>query len=54
MNKSKLTQRAEYIKTRVESVRNKQTEIKRIADELFLSERTVRRDLDCANRLKTD
>ena len=37
--------RAEYIKQRVSNVKNKPTEIKRLADELFLSEFTVRRDL---------
>ncbi len=45
MIKSKLQERQEYIKKRVENVRNKPSEIKRLADELFLSEKTVRRDL---------
>jgi DeoR/GlpR family transcriptional regulator of sugar metabolism len=45
MNKSKLEQRAEYIAQRVNSVRCKTSEIKRIAQELFLSEKTVYRDL---------
>jgi len=45
MIKSKLEDRADYIKKRVEAVKNKPTEIKRLADELFLSEKTVRRDL---------
>jgi DeoR/GlpR family transcriptional regulator of sugar metabolism len=37
--------RARYVKLRIESVRNKTTEIKRLADELFISERTIKRDL---------
>lgn len=39
------TKRAEYIKNRVDQVRNKTTEIKRLSNELFISESTVRRDL---------
>jgi DeoR/GlpR family transcriptional regulator of sugar metabolism len=39
------TKRAEYVKQRIEKVINKPTEIKRLSSELFLSERTIRRDL---------
>jgi len=45
MIKGKLVERAKYIKQRVEVVKNKPTEIKRLAKELFLSEKTIRRDL---------
>lgn len=37
--------RKKYIQSRVDAVKNKSTEIKRIADELFLSEVTIYRDL---------
>ena len=45
MIKGKLVERAKYIKQRVEVVKNKPTEIKRLANELFLSERTIYSDL---------
>jgi hypothetical protein len=38
-------QRKAYVQNRVAAVRNKETEIKRIARELFLSEKTIKRDL---------
>jgi len=43
---SKLKERAQYVKERVGKVNNKTTEIKRLAKELFLSERTIRRDAE--------
>ena len=39
------TKRAEYVKQRIEQVKNKPTEIKRLSKELFLSERTIWRDI---------
>ena len=45
MNKNKLEERAKYVQKRVDKVNNKPTEIKRLADELFLSEKTIRKDL---------
>lgn len=45
MNKHKLDERKRYVKKRVEKVKNKTSEIKRLADELFLSERTIKNDL---------
>ena len=44
-NDTLLDKRAEYIKNRVAEVKNKTTEIKRISRDLFISESTVRRDL---------
>lgn len=41
MKKSRINERDEYIRERVAVVNNKRTEIRRIARELFLSERTV-------------
>jgi len=43
---SKLKNRSQYIKERLGKVNNKSTEIKRLAEELFLSERTIRRDAE--------
>jgi len=43
--KKKKQQRANYIKMRCNAVINRATEVKRIADELFISEATVWRDL---------
>ena len=40
-----LKKRRQYIKERVEKVKNKNTEIKRLSNELFLSEKTIKRDL---------
>jgi DeoR/GlpR family transcriptional regulator of sugar metabolism len=37
--------RREYIKKRIEKVKNKGTEVQRIAEELFISKDTVYRDL---------
>jgi len=45
MNKN-VKDRAEYVQNRVDSVRNKRTEINKIAKELFLSTRTIVRDLN--------
>jgi len=44
-SEKKKQQRANYIKMRCDAVKNKTTEVKRIADELFISERTVWDDL---------
>jgi len=44
-NEKRLHQRADYIKSRVAKVNNKTAEIKRLSEELFLSERTIRLDL---------
>lgn len=44
-NDKKLEQRANYIKMRCDAVKNKTTEIRKLADELFVSERTIWRDL---------
>jgi len=45
MNKN-VDKRAEYVQQRVDAVINKRTEINRIAKELFLSTRTIVRDLN--------
>ena len=37
-------ERQKYVQERLSAVQNKPTELKRIAKELFLSERTIRRD----------
>jgi transcriptional antiterminator len=45
MNEKELKdRRAFYIQNRLSAVDNKPTEIKRISNELYISERTVRRD----------
>ena len=43
--KDKLTERAEYVKHRINNVKCASTEIKRLAKELFLDVRTIERDL---------
>jgi DeoR/GlpR family transcriptional regulator of sugar metabolism len=42
--------RAQYIAEVVESYNNKTTAIKHLSRELFLSERTIRRDLDTVSQ----
>ncbi len=37
--------RARYVKKRIEDTRNTTQEVKKLAKELFLSERTIERDL---------
>jgi DeoR/GlpR family transcriptional regulator of sugar metabolism len=37
--------RAKYVKQRIEDARNSTLEVKRLSRELFLSERTIERDL---------
>jgi len=47
MKKEKqIERRREYVKQRIESARNRGTEVKRLADELFLNQRTIYRDLE--------
>jgi len=43
-NESTRMKRAAYVKQRLADVRNKRTEIKRLATELFLSESTIWND----------
>jgi DeoR/GlpR family transcriptional regulator of sugar metabolism len=45
MSKDIKAKRREYIKKRIEKVKNKGTEVQRIAEELFISKDTVYRDL---------
>ena len=47
MNKSQRTlkNRCKYVKERIENCRNTNEEVKQIAKDLFLSERTIERDL---------
>jgi len=47
MNKPKkqIDKRAEYIKQRIKETKNTSNEITKLANELFLSERTIERDL---------
>ena len=45
-NDKKLNQRSNYVKMRCGAVKNRTTEIKKLADELFISERTLWRDLN--------
>jgi DeoR/GlpR family transcriptional regulator of sugar metabolism len=45
-------QRAEYIASVVEKYKNKPTAIKQLSRELFLHERTIRRDLDTVSQKK--
>lgn len=46
MKKAKIKERREYIKDVVSEYKNKGTAIKKLAEELFLSERTIRSDLE--------
>lgn len=48
MNKSEKVrnERAKYVKKRVNESRNASVEIRRLSKELFLSERTIERDLE--------
>jgi DeoR/GlpR family transcriptional regulator of sugar metabolism len=45
MSKDIKAKRREYIRQRIEKVKNKGTEVQRIAEELFISKDTVYRDL---------
>lgn len=45
MNKSKLEERREYVKTVVNSSKNTTKAVEKLANELFLAERTIWRDL---------
>ena len=47
MNKSERTlkNRSKYVKERIENCKNTNEEVRRLSKELFLSERTIERDL---------